>query len=58
MICHFNFGSTSLAELEASGWKVAVQEQSAYTTRWGFQVETLALTIVKVRQPEGRTGSD
>ncbi|MGJ7510157.1 hypothetical protein [Variovorax sp. GT1P44] len=49
--CHFNFGPTSLAELEAGGWKVAAQERSAYTTRWGFQVETVALTIVKVRQP-------
>ncbi|MDM0105622.1 hypothetical protein QTH97_11805 [Variovorax sp. J22R24] len=47
--CHFNFGSTSLAELDAAGWKVAAQAQSAYTTRWGFQVETVALTIVKVR---------
>jgi hypothetical protein len=51
VICHFNFGSTSLAELEASGWRVAAQEESANTTRWGFQVETVALTIVKVRQP-------
>lgn len=49
--CHFNFGATSLKELEEFGWKVATKEKSAFSTRWGFQVETVTLTIVKVERP-------
>lgn len=47
--CHFNFGTTSLAELEGAGWEVTNMTNDVNRNRWGYHTSTLAITVRKKR---------